>query len=159
MLPGLGADAVVVTPAHQFPLGVTMAPSRRSELLAWARDAGAFVIEDDYDGELRYDRQPVGSLQSLDAGRVIYAGTTSKSLAAALRIGWLAVPPQLMDSLVDAGRQISAWPSSLDQIALARIIEAANPGKGPDRASFSSCHCLEPARCHVGPAAAQPPAR
>jgi len=123
-LSGLGADAVVVTPAHQFPLGVTMAPSRRSELLAWARDAGSFVIEDDYDGELRYDRQPVGSLQSLDPGRVIYAGTTSKSLAAALRIGWLAVPPQLMDSLVDAGRQVSAWPSSLDQIALARFIEA-----------------------------------
>ncbi len=92
-LPRLGADAVVVTPAHQFPLGVTLASSRRSELLAWARDSNAVIIEDDYDGELRYDRQPVGALQALDPGRVIYAGTTSKSLAAALRIGSLAVRP------------------------------------------------------------------
>ena len=92
--------------------------------MAWARGRNAVIIEDDYDGELRYDRQPVGALQALDPGRVIYAGTTSKSLAAALRIGWLAVPPQLMDSLVDACRQVSAWPSSLDQIALARFIEA-----------------------------------
>jgi GntR family transcriptional regulator/MocR family aminotransferase len=123
-LPRLGADAVVVTPAHQFPLGVTLAPSRRSELLAWARVADTVIVEDDYDGELRYDRQPVGALQSLDPERVIYAGTTSKSLAAALRIGWLAVPPRLMDSLADASRQVSAWPSSLDQVALARFVEA-----------------------------------
>ena len=123
-LPSLGADAVVVTPAHQYPLGVTLASRRRSELLAWARASNAVIIEDDYDGELRYDRQPVGALQALDPGRVIYAGTTSKSLSAALRIGWLAVPPQLMDLLVDSCRQVSAWPSSLDQIAMARFIEA-----------------------------------
>ncbi len=122
-LPALGADAVVVTPAHQYPLGVTLAASRRSELLAWARGSNAVIVEDDYDGELRYDRQPVGALQALDPDRVIYAGTTSKSLSAALRIGWLAVPPRLMDSLVEISRQVSAWPSSLDQIALARFIE------------------------------------
>jgi GntR family transcriptional regulator/MocR family aminotransferase len=122
-LPVLGADAVVVTPAHQYPLGVTMASHRRSELLTWASSTGAVIIEDDYDGELRYDRQPVGALQALDPTRVIYVGTTSKSLAAALRIGWLAVPPQLMDPVVEVTRLINAWPSSLEQLALARFIE------------------------------------
>jgi GntR family transcriptional regulator / MocR family aminotransferase len=122
-LPALGAAAVVVTPAHQYPLGVTMGAQRRGELIAWASSTGAIIIEDDYDGELRYDRQPVGALQALDPGRVIYAGTTSKSLAAALRVGWLAVPPQLADPVTETVRIINAWPSSLEQLALARFIE------------------------------------
>ena len=121
---GLGAEAVVVTPAHQYPLGVTLGPRRRGELLAWARSTGGIIIEDDYDGELRYDRQPVGALQALDPGRVIYVGTTSKSLAAALRVGWLVVPPQLAGQVADTVRLINAWPSSLEQLALARFIEA-----------------------------------
>ena len=123
-LPGLGADAAVVTPAHQYPLGVTMGARRRSELLAWARSTGGIIVEDDYDGELRYDRQPVGALQALEPGRVIYAGTTSKSLAAALRVGWLVVPPQWADPVAEMVRLINAWPSSLEQLALARFIEA-----------------------------------
>jgi DNA-binding transcriptional MocR family regulator len=123
-LAGMGADAVVVTPAHQYPLGVTLAPDRRNQLLAWASSGRGIIVEDDYDGELRYDRQPVGALQALDPGRVIYVGTTSKSLAAALRIGWLAVPPQLMDAMAESARLINAWPSSLGQLALARFIEA-----------------------------------
>src|SRR5260370_6461190 len=122
-LPRLGADAVVVTPAHQYPLGVTLSPQRRGELLAWARGTGGIIVEDDYDGELRYDRQPVGALQALDPGRVIYVGTTSKSLAAALRVGWLVGPPQLTGQVAEVIRIINAWPSSLDQLALARFIE------------------------------------
>src|SRR5260221_9726409 len=123
-LPALGADAVVVTPAHQYPLGVTLSPGRRGELLAWASSTGGIIIEDDYDGELRYDRQPVGALQALDPGRVIYVGTTSKSLAAALRVGWLVAPPQLTGPVAETIRVINAWPSSLEQLALARFIEA-----------------------------------
>jgi len=122
-LPELGADAVVVTPAHQYPLGSTMSARRRTELLAWARSTGGIILEDDYDGELRYDRKPVGALQALDPGRVVYVGTTSKSLAAALRVGWLVVPPQLMDPVAETIRIINAWPSSLEQLALGRFIE------------------------------------
>jgi GntR family transcriptional regulator/MocR family aminotransferase len=123
-LAGLGADAVVVTPAHQYPLGVTLSPRRRAELITWASASGGFLIEDDYDGELRYDRQPVGALQALDPGRVIYVGTTSKSLAAALRVGWLVAPAQLTGAVADTIRAINAWPSSLEQLALARFIES-----------------------------------
>ena len=123
-LAGLGAGAVVVTPAHQYPLGVTLSPRRRAELIAWAGGSGGIVIEDDYDGELRYDRQPIGALQALDPSRVIYVGTTSKSLAAALRVGWLVVPARLTDAVADSIRVINAWPSSLEQLALARFIES-----------------------------------
>jgi GntR family transcriptional regulator / MocR family aminotransferase len=122
-LPALGADAVLVTPAHQYPLGVTMGAQRRGELLAWASSGGGIIVEDDYDGELRYDRQPVGALQALSPGRVIYVGTTSKSLAAALRVGWLVLPPHLADVAAETVRVINAWPSSLEQLALARFIE------------------------------------
>ena len=125
-LPALTADAVVVTPAHQFPLGVTLGSRRRGELLAWAGAGGGIIIEDDYDGELRYDRQPVSAMQALDPGRVIYAGTTSKSLAAALRVGWLAAPPHLTESLVAALQAVNAAPSALEQLALARFIEAGS---------------------------------
>jgi GntR family transcriptional regulator/MocR family aminotransferase len=123
-LAGLGADAVVVTPARQYPQGVTLSPRRRAELIAWASASGGFLIEDDYDGELWYDRQPVGALQALDPGRVIYVGTTSKSLAAALRVGWLVVPAQLAGAVADTIRAINAWPSSLEQLALAKFIES-----------------------------------
>ena len=80
---GLDADAVLVTPAHQFPTGAVLAPERRRALLAW----GGIVIEDDYDSEYRYDRAPVGTLQRLAPDRVVYLGTTSKTLAPALRLG------------------------------------------------------------------------
>jgi GntR family transcriptional regulator/MocR family aminotransferase len=121
----LRVDAVVVTPAHQFPLGVTMAPDRRTKLITWARETQAVVIEDDYDGELRYDRQPVGALQPLDPERVVYVGTTSKSLAPALRLGWLVVPQRLHDPLVQTVQRVNAMPSSLEQLAFARLIVTA----------------------------------
>jgi GntR family transcriptional regulator/MocR family aminotransferase len=89
-------DAVMVTPAHQFPSGAVLSGERRAALLAWLRRRDAVVIEDDYDAEFRYDRAPVGALQALDPGRIIYAGTASKTLAPALRLGWLVVPPRLL---------------------------------------------------------------
>jgi GntR family transcriptional regulator/MocR family aminotransferase len=93
------ADAVVVTPAHQHPTGVVMAGERRTALLAWLRDRDAFAIEDDYDAEYRYDRAAVGALQGLEPDRVVYAGSASKTLAPALRMGWLVVPPRLLDAV------------------------------------------------------------
>ena len=110
-----GTDAALLTPAHQFPLGVTLHPQRRRDAARW----GGVVIEDDYDGEFRYDRQPVGALQALAPDRVIYAGTASKSLIPALRLGWLVVPPRLLDAVT---AQLTAGPSGLDQLILAEFI-------------------------------------
>ena len=110
-----GADALLLTPAHQFPLGVTLHPRRRREVADW----GGVVIEDDYDGEFRYDRQPVGALQTLAPDHVIYAGTASKSLAPSLRLGWLVVPPRLLDAVT---AELAAGPSALDQLTLAEFI-------------------------------------
>ena len=112
-----GTDAALLTPAHQFPLGVTLHPQRRREAARW----GGVTIEDDYDGEFRYDRQPVGALQALAPGHVIYAGTASKSLAPALRLAWLVVPPRLLDAVV---AQLTAGPSGLDQLTLAEFIDS-----------------------------------
>lgn len=84
-----GVRTVVTTPAHQFPTGVAYSAARRSRLLEWARETDGLVVEDDYDGDFRYDRAPVGSLQGLDPERVAYTGSVSKSLAPGLRLGWL----------------------------------------------------------------------
>jgi GntR family transcriptional regulator/MocR family aminotransferase len=92
-------DAVVLTPAHQHPTGVVLTGDRRTALLAWLRASDAIAIEDDYDAEYRYDRAAIGALQGLDPDRVIYAGSASKTLAPALRIGWLVVPPSLLEAV------------------------------------------------------------
>ncbi len=92
-------DAVLVTPAHQHPTGAVLAPERRTALLAYLREHDAFAIEDDYDAEYRYDRAAVGALQGLEPDRVFYAGSTSKTLAPALRLGWLVVPARFLDTL------------------------------------------------------------
>ena len=117
------AGAVVLTPAHQFPLGATLAPERRAAFLGWARSADALVIEDDYDGEFRYDRQPIGALQGLDPDRVIYAGTASKTLAPGLRLGWLVLPAALLESVIEAKQLIGAT-HALEQLALAELIRS-----------------------------------
>ena len=83
------ADAVLLTAAHQFPLGPSLAPARRAAVVSWAADTDGLIIEDDYDGEFRYDRHPVGALQPLAPDRVAYLGTASKTLAPGLRLGWL----------------------------------------------------------------------
>jgi GntR family transcriptional regulator/MocR family aminotransferase len=115
------AAAAVLTPAHQFPLGMTLAPRRRRDFIEWAT-AGGLVIEDDYDGEFRYDRQPVGAMQALAPGHVVYAGTASKSLAPGLRLGWLAVPAPLLDEVVAAKEAAGAHASGLDQLTMAGLL-------------------------------------
>jgi GntR family transcriptional regulator/MocR family aminotransferase len=116
------AGAAALTPAHQFPLGVTLAPARRAAFTGWAAGTGGLLIEDDYDGEFRYDRQPTGALQALAPEHVIYAGTASKSLAPGLRLGWLAAPAALTDELVAAKESLGAENGVLDQLTLARLI-------------------------------------
>jgi GntR family transcriptional regulator / MocR family aminotransferase len=117
------ADAVLVTPAHQFPLGATLAPRRRAALIAWADANGALVIEDDYDGEFRYDRQPVAALQGLEPDLVAYAGTASKTLAPGLRLAWLALPPSLVDAAAERREVAERYAPVLDQLALAELID------------------------------------
>jgi GntR family transcriptional regulator/MocR family aminotransferase len=116
------AAAAVLTPAHQFPLGVTLAPRRRRDFIEWATAGGGLVIEDDYDGEFRYDRQPVGAMQALAPDHVVYAGTASKSLAPGLRLGWLAVPAPLLDEVVAAKDAAGAHVSALDQLTMAGLL-------------------------------------
>ena len=122
--PAGGARAALVTPAHQFPLGMTLAPSRRSALIAWARASAGLIIEDDYDGEYRYDHQPVGALQGLDPEHVIYGGTASKTLAPALRLGWLVLPERLIDVALAAKAAVGAGPSVTEQLALAELLQS-----------------------------------
>jgi GntR family transcriptional regulator/MocR family aminotransferase len=92
-------DAVVLTPAHQHPTGAVLTGERRAALVAWLRASNAIAIEDDYDAEYRYDRAPIGALQGLDPDRIVYAGSASKTLAPALRIGWLVVPPSMLQAV------------------------------------------------------------
>ena len=120
-VPPAGVGAAVVTPAHQFPLGATLAAARRSALVAWARANRTVVVEDDYDGEFRYDRQPVGALQGLDPEHVVYAGTASKTLAPALRLGWLVLPRRLVETVAEAKQLVGGTPT-LEQWALAELI-------------------------------------
>jgi len=94
-----GAEAVVVAPAHQHPTGAVLTGERRAALIAWLRERDAIAIEDDYDAEYRYDRAAVGALHGLEPDRIVYAGSASKTLAPALRLGWLVVPPQLLDAV------------------------------------------------------------
>jgi GntR family transcriptional regulator/MocR family aminotransferase len=118
-----GAGAVVLTPAHQWPTGVVLTPERRLALIDWAARRGAVIIEDDYDAEFRYDREPVGALQGLAPGRVTALGTVSKSLAPALRLGWIASPPHLTETLTRAKQVTDRGSPGLDQLALALLIE------------------------------------
>jgi GntR family transcriptional regulator/MocR family aminotransferase len=117
------ARAAFVTPSYQFPLGVTMSLPRRLALLDWARRAGAWVIEDDYDSEFRYATRPLACLQGLDtADRVLYVGTFSKTLFPALRLGYLVVPPALVDAVIRARAVLDRPPPTVDQAVLADFI-------------------------------------
>jgi GntR family transcriptional regulator / MocR family aminotransferase len=119
-----GAGAVLVTPAHQWPTGVVLAPERRLELIAWAARRGGVIIEDDYDAEFRYDREPVGSLQGLAPDQVVALGTVSKSMAPALRLGWIVSPAALAGDLARAKDLTDRGSPGLDQLALAILIQA-----------------------------------
>jgi GntR family transcriptional regulator/MocR family aminotransferase len=116
-----GVGAVLLTPAHQFPTGVALHPDRRAAAVDWARASGGVVLEDDYDGEFRYDRQPVGALQGLDPEHVVHLGTTSKALVPGLRLGWMVVPEPL---LAELDRQALAGPacSVVEQLTLAEFV-------------------------------------
>jgi GntR family transcriptional regulator/MocR family aminotransferase len=116
-----GAAAVLTTPAHQSPTGVVMSAARRTALMDWAR-ADHLVIEDDYDAEYRYDRAPVGALQGIAPDRVVYVGSTSKTLAPGLRIGWLVVPPHLVPAVTMAKGLADTGSSAMDQIAFSRLL-------------------------------------
>jgi GntR family transcriptional regulator/MocR family aminotransferase len=118
------AGAVLLTPAHQFPTGVALHPDRRATVLNWARDGGRFVLEDDYDGEFRYDRQPVGALQGLAPEHVVYLGTASKSLAPGLRLGWLVVPQSLRADLEQAKGDQDLMTGVVGQLTLADFINS-----------------------------------
>jgi GntR family transcriptional regulator / MocR family aminotransferase len=119
-----GAGAVVLTPAHQSPTGALLAPERRQALLAWAAERDAILIEDDYDAEFRYDREPVGALQGLAPERVATLGSVSKTLAPGLRLGWVVCPPKLVEAISAEKRFEDRAAPVLDQLALARLIES-----------------------------------
>src|SRR3984885_6774353 len=121
-LAGSGLRAALLTPAHQFPTGVVLAPQRRRELLDWAVAADALIVEDDYDAEYRYDRAPVPALQTAAPGHVAYAGTTSKTLAPGMRLGWLVPPARLHADLVAAKHAADLGSPALPQLVLARLI-------------------------------------
>jgi GntR family transcriptional regulator/MocR family aminotransferase len=115
-------DAVIVTPAHQAPTGVALSGERRTALLQWLRARDAIAVEDDYDAEYRYDRAAVGALQGLEPEHVVYAGSTSKTLAPALRIGWLAVPSRLIDAVADEKQLADRAGALVDQHAFAEFL-------------------------------------
>ncbi len=117
-----GARAVVVTPAHQSPTGVVLAAQRRHALVEWASRHDAFIVEDDYDSEFRYDREPVGVLQGIAPDRVFTLGTVSKSLAPTVRLGWVIAPPALAGAVAEAKTVSDRGSSGLDQLALAALL-------------------------------------
>jgi GntR family transcriptional regulator/MocR family aminotransferase len=118
-----GCRAVLVTPAHHMPLGAVLAPDRRTAVLEWAERHDGLVIEDDYDGEFRYDRGPVGALQGLAPERIAYLGSASKALAPALRIGWMVLPSGLDEQVAEEKGWADAGSPLLGQLALADLIE------------------------------------
>jgi GntR family transcriptional regulator/MocR family aminotransferase len=123
-LTSLDVQAVIVTPAHQYPLGVTLSPARRNALTEWARQRDALIIEDDYDGEFRFDRRPVGSLQQMAADRVLYVGTASKTLAPALRLGWIALPAAIRPLAAQIRERLDRGNAALEQLVLADFISS-----------------------------------
>jgi GntR family transcriptional regulator/MocR family aminotransferase len=116
------AEAVFLTPAHQFPLGAVMSGERRAAVLAWLRDRRAIAVEHDYDAEYRYDRAPVGALQALEPDRIVYLGTTSQTLAPGLRLGWLVVPPVFLDALNAAQQEADSGVPRIEQHAFADFL-------------------------------------
>jgi GntR family transcriptional regulator/MocR family aminotransferase len=124
-LPGMttatGTRAVLLTPAHQFPTGIPLRPARRTAAVAWARDADGIVVEDDYDGEFRYDRRPVGAVQGLAPDRVAYLGTASKALAPGLRLGWMVLPGELARAVA---ARAAGGVGIVDQLALADLLDS-----------------------------------
>ncbi len=118
----LDADVLILTPSHQWPTGGVLSPEARAAVLAWSQRTGALVLEDDYDAEYRYDRAPVGAIQGLDPDRVAYAGTASKTLAPGFRLGWIILPPQLVEPFAEAKLLADRGSPILDQLAFADFL-------------------------------------
>ena len=116
------AGAVFLTPSHQYPTGVPLRPGRRRALRTWARSTGGLIVEDDYDGEYRYDRKPIGALQGIAPDQVVYCGTASKTLGPALRLAWLVLPPHLVPPVMRAKQQTDLYTETLGQLVLADLI-------------------------------------
>jgi GntR family transcriptional regulator / MocR family aminotransferase len=118
----LDADALILTPSHQWPTGGVLSPEARAAVLAWAQRTGALVLEDDYDAEYRYDRAPVGAIQGLDPDRVAYAGTASKTLTPGFRLGWVILPAQLVEPFAEAKLLADRGSPILDQLTFADFL-------------------------------------
>lgn len=114
--------AVLLTPAHQYPTGAALSAERRAAAVRWARQRDGYIVEDDYDGEFRFDRQPLGAMQALDPERVVYAGTAAKSLAPGLRLAWLALPDELVELVARLKVRADTMSPVLDQLTLAELI-------------------------------------
>ncbi|WP_018348980.1 PLP-dependent aminotransferase family protein [Longispora albida] len=136
-VPPPGLAAVLVTPAHQYPEGVVLSPARRAALAAWARAEGALIIEDDYDAEFRYDRDPIGCVQGVAPDVTALVGSVSKALAPAVRIGWLLAPPYLADNLVAARLAADRGGPALEQLAFAALLESGGYDRHLRRAARS----------------------
>ncbi len=121
--------AVLLTPAHHSPFGMPLHPARRTAVVEWAKRTGGYVFDDDYDGEFRYDRQPIGALQALCPDRVVYLGSASKSLSQALRLGWMVVPDNLIDAVMAAGGGYQYYVDSVSQLTMADFIGCGNYDK------------------------------
>jgi GntR family transcriptional regulator / MocR family aminotransferase len=117
------ADAVLVTPAHQYPMGGVLSAERRGALIDWARRRGGWIIEDDYDAEFRYDRDPIGAVQGLAPQHTIHLGSVAKTLAPSVRVGWLVVPEALLAALVATHETRVSQPGTLEQLVLAELVE------------------------------------
>ena len=128
-LDGTDAAAALLTPAHFFPHGVPLHPARRTAVIDWARRTGRYVLEDDYDGEFRYDRQPVGAVQGLDPQRVAYLGSASKSLSPVLRLGWMALPDDLVEPVIAAAGGQQHYVNAIDQLTMADFITSGQYDK------------------------------
>jgi GntR family transcriptional regulator/MocR family aminotransferase len=120
------ASAVLLTPAHQYPNGVPLHPTRRTAVLDWANRTGGYLLEDDYDGEFRYDRQPIGAVQTLDPDRVAYLGSASKTLSPVLRLGWMVLPDELVDPVIAAAGGQQFYVNGIAQLTMADFITSGN---------------------------------
>ena len=125
-LDGLDVPAVLLTPAHHNPQGMPLHPARRTAVIDWAQRTDGYVLDDDYDGEYRYDRQPVGALQALCPDRVAYLGSTSKSLAQTLRLGWMVLPDDLIDPVIDTAGGAQFYVDAISQLTMADFITSGH---------------------------------
>jgi GntR family transcriptional regulator / MocR family aminotransferase len=116
------ADAVILTPSHQWPTGAVLSADARAAVVAWAQRTGALIVEDDYDAEYRYDRAPIGAIQGLAPDQVVYAGTASKTLAPGFRLGWFVLPPRLIEPFATAKVLADRGSPVIDQLAFADFL-------------------------------------